>query len=74
MKSKLLSSDIEALNLGSKIEVKLANNNIIKVSDLWMINRKQLKSFDLSDSEINSIIIKLQLNGLDLSKRVYDVG
>ena len=35
------------------------------------INRKKLKAIGLKDSEIKQVIIKLQLLGLDLNKRMY---
>ena len=51
--------------------LKEANNNVNLISDLWPLTRKDLKSFKISDKDIHSIIVKLQLNGLDLNKRKY---
>lgn len=50
---------------------KLNNNNIHTVNDLWNLKRKDLKSFDLNDNEIKQIIIKMQLHGIDLNRRIY---
>ena len=44
------------------------DNNII--NDLWKLNRHELKQLGLTDQQINQIIIRLQLIGLDLNKKV----
>lgn len=69
---KCLEDKIETLNLSKKINKILKDNSIIYIKDLWVLNRKELKSFNLKDSEIKDIIIALQLQGLDLNKRIYD--
>lgn len=69
---KCLEDKIETLNLSKKINKILKDNSIIYIKDLWILNRKELKSFNLKDSEIKDIIIALQLQGLDLNKRIYD--
>lgn len=68
---KNLDKDIDILKLGDSINNILINNNIKIVNDLWVLNKKALKSFNLSSSDINMISIKLQLIGLDLNKKVY---
>ena len=68
---KWLDSPIEELNIKSNITEKLKNNNIQFVKDIWYLKRKDLKSLSFNDEEINQIIIKLQLKGLDLNKKVY---
>ena len=70
-KVNILDKKISCLSLNDNINNILNNNNIIFVKDLWVLNRKTLKSFNLSDKEIYNIIVKLQLNGLDLNKRKY---
>ena len=63
---------IEELNLSSKLVEKLHENNFNIVKDVWIKNRKNLKELGFTDSEIKSIIIALQLEGLDLNKKIYD--
>ena len=63
---------IEELNLSSKLVEKLHENNFNIVKDVWVKNRKNLKELGFADSEIKSIIIALQLEGLDLNKKKYD--
>lgn len=67
--NKFLDSDITNLNLNKKINDLLKENNIIKINDLWIKNRKYLKTIGLNDNQIKEIIIKLELNGLDLNKK-----
>lgn len=66
-----LELPIEKLDIKNNIISKLKLHNILSVKDIWYLKRKDLKNFDLNDSEINQIIIKLQLNGIDLNKKVY---
>jgi hypothetical protein len=63
---------IEESNLSSKLVEKLHENNFNIVKDVWVKNRKNLKELGFTDSEIKSIIIALQLEGLDLNKKKYD--
>ena len=71
MKNKILEKDLTYLKLDSKIIEVLNNNNINNINDLWGLTRKDLKSFKINDKDIHNIIVKLQLNGLDLNKRKY---
>ena len=71
MSKLILEKPIEELDMSTKLTEKLKSNNLVYVKDIWMLKRKDLKSLDLSDSEINQIIIKLQLHGCDLNKKVY---
>lgn len=71
MKQKYLDSEIETLNIDSCTQNKLKINNIKYIKDLWILKRKDLKMISLTDKEINNIIVKLQLNGLDLNKKKY---
>ena len=70
-KIKILDNPIEDLVLKDSITKVLKSNNINSIKDLWYLKRKDLKSFNLNDSEINQIIIKLQLKGIDLNKKLY---
>ncbi len=67
----ILEKNIEELQLSSKVLNKLKEHNIVIIKDLWKMKRKELKQLGLTDSEISQIIIKLQLNAIDLNKRVY---
>ena len=63
--------DIKILELESEIVKVLIENNVKTVGDVWVLNRKKLKAMGLKDSDIKQVIIKLQLLGLDLNKRMY---
>lgn len=67
-----INENISKLNLLSSLENKLISNNIKIINDLWILKRKDLKNLGLTDKEIKSIIISLQLEGLDLNKKIYD--
>ena len=70
-KQKILVKNIEELGLSDKIINTLRINNILLIEDVWKLKRKDLKAYGLSDSDISQIIIKLQLFGLDLGKKIY---
>lgn len=67
----ILEKSITELGLNSKITNKLKEKDILKIKDLWKMERKELKQNGFSDSEISQIIIKLQLHAIDLNKKVY---
>jgi DNA-directed RNA polymerase alpha subunit len=67
-----LEDSIKKMNLTDKVINKLQENNIKYIKDVWILKRKDLKKFNLTDKEIKSIIIALQLEGLDLGKKMYD--
>lgn len=67
-----LKKDIITLELENNITNRLKNNDILIIEDLWILKRNDLKSIGLSDSEINQILIKLQLLGIGLNKKTYD--
>ena len=71
MNKLFLEKPIEELDVNSELTEKLKSNNLVYVKDLWVLKRKDLKNIKLSDSEINQIIIKLQLHGCDLNKKIY---
>lgn len=71
MYREVLNNNIKVLNLESNILDKLKDNSISTIDQLYKFNRKELKKINLKDSEINQIIIKLQLMGLDLNKKKY---
>lgn len=67
----ILEKDIEFLEFDNKITNKLKEHNINIIRDLWVMKRNELKYLGFSDYEINQIIIKLQLHGIDHNKRIY---
>lgn len=66
-----IEKSISVLNLDKETVNLLKQNNISKIEDLWVLNRKKLKEMGISDTEIKQIVIKLQLLGLDLNKKMY---
>jgi len=66
-----VNNNISELKLQDPLLMKLRNKHIELINDVWILSRKELKQLGLIDSEINSIIISLQLMGLDLNKKVY---
>lgn len=71
MKREVLKKNIEILNLDDSIIKKLKENDINIIEELWVINRHKLKDMNFKDNEINQIIIKLQLIGIDLNHKRY---
>lgn len=71
MLEKKLEKNIELLGLDEESLKILIDNNIITIKDLWLKKRMDLKNINLSDNQINKIIIKMQLFGLDLNQKVY---
>ncbi len=67
-----VKENINKLKISPSIINKLKSNNLNKIDDLWSLKRKDLKESGFNDSEIKSIIISLQLEGLDLNKKIYD--
>jgi DNA-directed RNA polymerase alpha subunit len=67
-----LEKTIDTLNLSSNLVNKLKEQNINIIKDVWVFTRKKLKEIGFTDSEIKSITIALQLEGLDLNKKKYD--
>lgn len=71
MTNNFLEESIQKLNLDNKTNLKLTNNNILIIKDLWSLTRKKLKNLGLTDREIKCIIIKLQLHSIDLNQKIY---
>lgn len=67
-----INDSITKLNLSSTLTEKLKSLNLNIINDIWILKRKELKEKGLTDNEIKSIIIALQLTGLDLNKKIYD--
>lgn len=71
MKNKFLDEKVISVFDDEKILGIFSKNNINFIKDLWILKRKNLKDIGLTDMQINSIIIKLQLHGLDINKKIY---
>lgn len=69
---KSVEDKIETLNISSNIINKLKKFNINYIKEIWKLTRKDLKNIGFNDQEIKQIIISLQLEGLDLNKKIYD--
>lgn len=70
-KNEYVESDIDILDLDSDITKILRAKDINTVGLVWVQTRKSLKELGLKDSDIKQVIIKLQLLGLDLNKKIY---
>lgn len=67
----LLDQSITKLNLDPQLIEKLHTKKIRIISDVWKLKRKELKDLGLNDYEINQIMIKMQLQGIDLNHKIY---
>lgn len=70
-KNEYVESNIDILDLDNEITKIFKDNEIITVGQVWVQTRKSLKTLGLKDSDIKQVIIKLQLLGLDLNKKIY---
>ncbi len=70
-KNEYVESDIDILDLDSEIIKIFREHEINTVGVVWTQTRKSLKGLGLKDSDIKQVIIKLQLLGLDLNKKIY---
>lgn len=62
---------INNLSLPKDLILKLNENNIKYIEEVWVLKRSELKSRGFTNEEIKNIIISLQLIGLDLNKKKY---
>lgn len=67
-----IEDKIEKLMISTKLKEKLSLSKIKTIKDLWQLKRKDLKNLTFTDQEINELIIALQLEGLDLNKKIYN--
>ena len=67
----VIEKSVDKLKLSDEITDKLKENDIKIINDLWQLKRTDLKKMGFSNDDINSIIIQLQLLGLDLNKKKY---
>ncbi|MBE6150249.1 MAG: hypothetical protein E7162_00305 [Firmicutes bacterium] len=66
-----LDDNIIKLGLDDKIIGIFKDNNINTIDDLWSLKRKDLKDMNFSSEQINHVIIKMQLKGIDLNRKKY---
>lgn len=71
MNNNIFNKNLDYLKLDKEIAIILNNNNIITIKDLWNQNRNYLRKIGLLNNQIKDIIIKLELNGIDLNKKTY---
>ena len=69
----VLKESLCYLNLDIKLIEKLEKNNINNVEDLWLLTKKDLKLIGINDQEIHQIMIRLELHGLDLGKKIVKI-
>ncbi len=69
--NKILKDDVEELNLNNNICSKLKINEIDTIGKLCSHTRRELRNLDFVQSDIQSIVIKLQLKGLDIKGNEY---
>ncbi len=65
---KILENDVSSLKIGTGIVTKLKENNINSVFDLCKFSRMELSDIGFENTQINSISVGLQLEGVDLKK------
>ena len=66
---EILKKNIKVLNVDKNVINVLYENEVNYVYELCLLNRKKLKEYGFKSSDINDIIVKLQLQGLDLGKK-----
>ena len=66
---EILKKDIKNLGIAKNLINILYDNEIKLVYELCLLNRKKLKEYGFKSTDINDIIVKLQLQGLDLGKK-----
>lgn len=71
MNRELLKNDIKILELNTKICAQLRSNEIDTVGQLCNNTRKELRSLNFVQNDIQVIVAKLQLQGLDIKGNEY---
>ena len=66
-----VNEKINKLGIDDSIVKVFNSRDIITINDLWSLKRKDLKDMNFSGEQINHIIIKMQLNGIDLNIKKY---
>lgn len=66
-----VNEKINKLGIDDAIIKVFNSRDIMTINDLWSLKRKDLKDMNFSGEQINHIIIKMQLNGIDLNRKKY---
>ncbi len=70
-KIKISNKKIDELGINDTLVDILKGKEINTLYDLWDLSRTELKRKGLNNEQINTIIIHLQLLGLDLNHKQY---
>lgn len=68
---ELLQKDVKFLELNSNIYTKLKSNKIETIGQLCDNTRKELRNLNFVQNDIQIIVAKLQLKGLDIKGNEY---
>ncbi len=71
MRNINVEDPISKLGINDTIINILNENDIKTIEELWKLKRKDLKDMNMSSEQINHIIIKMQLKGIDLNHKKY---
>lgn len=66
-----VSEEISKLGIDDSIISIFKSKDINTIAELWSLKRKDLKEMNFSSDQINHIIIKMQLKGMDLNRKKY---
>lgn len=69
IKSKIIKNDLIYIDIDKNIINRLNKMGINTIEELCKTNRKTLNKYGFNTKQINHMIIKLQLVGLDLSRK-----
>ena len=71
MRNINVEDSISKLGINDEIVNLLNEKNINTIDELWKLKRKDLKELNFTSDQINHIIIKMQLKGMDLNYKKY---
>ena len=71
MRNINVEDPISKLGINDDVVDLLNKNDINTIDDLWKLKRKDLKELSFTSDQINHIIIKMQLKGMDLYHKKY---
>lgn len=71
MRNINVEDPISKLGINDEVVDLLNQNNINTIDELWKLKRKDLKELSFTSDQINHIIIKMQLKGMDLNHKKY---
>lgn len=65
---KILEDNVSELKIKKDVKEILVNNNINTIYDVCTYSRLELSEIGLNNTQVNDIIVSLQLLGLDLKR------